>query len=295
MASKSKPASKRKTAKAHRGPKRAHRRPAAKRKQLTRKGADKFLLYEKSVQSADVDAELIANIFQKEVGRPARSLREDFCGSAWLCAEWVKRHSDNHAVGLDLSPEVLAWGKRKHIDKLGDKAKRVRLLEQNVLHPSGTKHDVIIAYNYSFNIFKERAVLLEYFRAAFKHLVKDGAFFLDVFGGPASMREEKETRKLRGFVYEWEQEKFNPINFDFLAHIHFVFPDGTRLAKAFTYDWRLWQLTEIRDMLHEVGFKTVRAYWENEDKRGQGNGTFRKREVVDADDSWTAYLVALKS
>lgn len=261
---------------------------------LTRANADRFELYEQSVQSADVDAALIASIFAREVGRPARTLREDFCGSAWLCAEWVKRHRENRAVGLDLSAEVLAWGKRKHLGRIGDAAMRVSLKRQNVLSPSGGKFDAIIAYNYSYFIFHERQVLRKYFQAVHRHLERDGLFFLDIFGGPASQREESEKRKQRGFEYEWEQEYFNPIDFRFLSHIHFNFADGTRLKNAFTYDWRLWQITEVRELLEEVGFRTVHVYWENEDKRGNGNGTFRKRQVVDADDSWTAYLVASK-
>ena len=60
----------------------------------------------------------------------------------------------------------------------------------------------------------------------------------------------------------WDQKAYNPINGDMLCHIHFSFPDGSKIKKAFTYDWRLWTLPEIRELLLEAGFQRATVYWE---------------------------------
>ena len=57
---------------------------------LTAKNADLHWLYEKSVQTPDIEVVFIDKVFRKEFGRPATFLREDFCGTALMCAEWVK-------------------------------------------------------------------------------------------------------------------------------------------------------------------------------------------------------------
>ncbi|MCA9602805.1 MAG: class I SAM-dependent methyltransferase [Polyangiales bacterium] len=259
---------------------------------LTRANTERHALYERAVQSADIDADLIENIFRREMGRRPRTLREDFCGTAWLCAEWVKRGADRKAVGIDLDAGVLAWGKAKHIDPLGEDAKRVKLVRANVLKPPAGTFDAICAYNYSYFCFRDRDTLRSYFETAKRSLVPGGLLFLDAFGGSNAQEVQTETRRCRGYTYKWEQVRFNPIDHDFLAHIHFEFDDGSAWKRAFTYSWRLWQLPEIQELLREAGFRSVDVYWEDEDKRGKGLGTFRKRKIAPADATWNAYIVA---
>jgi hypothetical protein len=78
------------------------------------------------------------------------------------------------------------------------------------------------------------------------------------------------------------------------CHIHFKFPDGSKIKKAFTYEWRIWSLPEIRELLLEAGFKSARIYWEGEDEDGEGNGEFTETETGDADLAWVSYIVAEK-
>jgi hypothetical protein len=40
----------------------------------------------------------------------------------------------------------------------------------------------------------------------------------------------------------------------------FLFSDGSALANAFEYDWRLWSPSELSDALREVGFADVAVY-----------------------------------
>ena len=73
-----------------------------------------------------------------------------------------------------------------------------------------------------------------------------------------------------------------------ICHIHFRFPDGSQLEEAFTYDWRIWSMPELRDILKEVGFKKIVAWWDCEDD------IIRPRKEVENLVSWVAYLAAWK-
>ena len=78
-------------------------------------------------------------------------------------------------------------------------------------------------------------------------------------------------------------------------HIHFKFDDGSRLKRAFTYDWRLWTLVEIRELLQAAGFSRVVTYFSGWDEDAdESDGKFVAGEVVDADACWQAYLTAEK-
>ena len=263
-----------------------------KKSKLTAKTADRLALYQESVQNPDFEVDLASSYFKQRVGRPARSLREDFCGTAMLCAEWVKSHADRTATGVDIDASVLAWGREHNIAPLGDDAKRVRLLEADVRFPDRVRHDVVMALNYSYFCFQDRATLRGYFESVKTHLVEDGLFFLDLFGGWESQQVLVERRKQDGFRYVWHQAEFEPISAHFLGHIHFEFPDGTKLKKAFTYDWRLWTIPELRELLAEAGFGHVEVLWEKEDENGEGTGIFRPKTRVENDPGFNAYLLA---
>ncbi len=151
---------------------------------------------------------------------------------------------------------------------------------------------MIAALNFSYFIFKSRAALVEYFRAAFANMKPGGLFVLDSYGGFQSFSVTKEERDLDGFTYVWDTERYNPINGDVLNHIHFRFPDGTELRKAFTYDWRLWTLAEIQEALVDAGFVRPAVYWEGTTKDGEGDGKFRRTAVGEACEGWIAYITA---
>ena len=55
------------------------------------------------------------------------------------------------------------------------------------------------------------------------------------------------------FIYRWEQAKFDAFSHDFQCFIHFLFPDGSKIYRAFSYDWRLWMAPELRDLLPLFG------------------------------------------
>jgi hypothetical protein len=259
---------------------------------LNAKNADKFRLYEKSVQTPLNEVDFISNTFKRIRGRAALSLREDFCGTAVLACEWAKSHGDRTALGIDLEPKVLAWCRANHFPRIGAASQRVDLRLANVMAPAKERVDAICAYNYSYFIFKTRPEMLAYFAATFKGLKNDGVLFLDLFGGSTSQQVSLEERGMRDFRYIWEQAEFNPIDNHFRAHIHFKFKDNSMMKRAFTYDWRLWQIPELRELLAEAGYKKSTVYWEDTTKDGRAAGTFRPRTTVENDPGWNSYIVA---
>ena len=266
---------------------------AAKSGALTALTADRHELYQHSVQNVEAEIDFIDAEYESIRGRKASSLREDFCGTGNTSVEWIKRRKTNTAVGLDIDQPTLDWGEEHHLAKLSDDERsRVQLLNRTVLEPGdagGT--DCVLAMNFSYWLFKTRDELRGYFNG------KDGIFFLDHYGGSETMTETEETKKIdagggRSFTYIWEQASYNPITGDMRCHIHFKFPDKTRMNKAFTYEWRLWTMVEIRELLSEAGFANVLVYWEGEDEDGDGNGEYEPTLEGEADPAFISYIVA---
>ena len=152
---------------------------------------------------------------------------------------------------------------------------------------------MLLAFNFSYWIFKERAALLKYFRQVRQSLVPDGLFILDAYGGYDAFREMRERQDFGRFTYIWEQAEYEPVFGHTTCHIHFAFPDGSRLKRAFSYHWRLWTLPELRELLQEAGYSKVIVYFEGiDEKTDAGNGVFTRAERGEADAAWIAYLVA---
>ncbi len=273
--------------------KRKSKKGGSGRSQASR--ADRHRLYQLSVQVPEADVGFARRVFKKRYGRPARRLREDFCGTALMCCDWVRAHEENRAWGVDLDPEPLSWGVEHNLSTLTEaQRERVTLVEGNVLDvPAQPKVDVTVAFNFSYFIFPERAKLLAYFRQARSTLGSEGVLILDAYGGSDAQKTMTETREIDGFDYVWDQHKFDPIHHRAVNYIHFEFPDGSRIRRAFAYDWRLWGLPELRDALLEAGFSDVDAFWEGTDRKtGEGNGVYRVASEALDDPAWIAYLAA---
>jgi SAM-dependent methyltransferase len=254
--------------------------------------ADRHALYEESVQDAPVDAATMGKLYRKFRKKDATVMREDFCGTGLLSTAWVKGKKGRRAVGIDLDEPTLAWGREHHILSLSpEQAKRIQLLRANVLDAKGQKGDIVCALNFSYCIFKERAQLLKYFKAARKSLKPDGIFVLDVLGGTEAMDEDENIHDMGEYTYRWEQAYFNPLTHDFECHIHFEFPDGSEISPAFTYIWRLWTMPELADLLYEAGFSRVRRLWEKTDRKNEATGVFYEPKRVENQESWWTYLV----
>ncbi|HWB21038.1 MAG TPA: class I SAM-dependent methyltransferase [Phycisphaerales bacterium] len=275
------------------GRKKAEHRAGAWR---TAKASDRFELYELAVQDAPGECELVDQVWKEIRNRTPRSIREDFCASANIAAAWVQRRRGNTAIGVDLDPMVLRWAKGRLEKSLSkDERARLRLVQADVRHSGVRGVDSVLATNFSSFVFKTREAMLGYFRDVHASLTEEGLFILDAYGGYESWCEMEEEKNMDGFVYVWDQAKVNPITNEVLNHIHFKFPDGSMIKKAFTYDWRLWTLAELQDMMRAAGFRRTVVYWEGTDnKTGEGNGEWSVTRRGEACAGWLAYVVGIR-
>ncbi len=270
------------------------------RKKTQADKADKFLCYQKSVQSAEHEVEFFDQAYKEAFGRKPVTLREDFCGTFAVCCEWVKLGNKRTALGVDLCDETLQWGKDNNLAALSKtQQKRVRLIEQDVRKRNRPRVDVLAAQNFSFWIFKTRAEVIEYFKAARANLNSEGIMVMDMMGGGDCLEEgqvDKRTIKKgkKGFDYHWKQISFDPITHDASFSISFKFKDGSKLKHAFRYDWRFWSIPEVREMLAEAGFSESHVYWELEDEDGEDSGEWERADSADSVACWICYIVAIR-
>ena len=272
-----------------RGKKRRTKKPP-----LTARNADKHVLYQLSVQDADVEVAFIEKIFKRHRKRRPLSLREDFCGTALVCAKWVETHRGRTVTGIDIDPAVLAWGKQHNVAPLShDQKSRLTLLQQDVRDPCPGRFDAVVAFNFSYWVFKTRAELRDYFKRARKALGPDGVFYCDAYGGWESIEPMFDQRSVKGkFTYVWDQDVFDPITHQVVNYIHFEFKDGSKMKKAFTYDWRYWSLPELQELLLEAGFSEVVVYWDRSDD--DDDEDYRPTLRAENQPGWLAYLAALR-
>ena len=266
--------------------------------------ANKHELYQQAVQCTEFEIEFYEDRFRDLRGkrRKPMTMREDFCGTAMFAVDWCKSNPKRQAIGVDLCSDTLRWGLENIIEPAGASVnRRVTLLNDNVLSVVTEKVDFTCAMNFSYGVFKTRELLRDYFKNVLKSLKDDGLFFLDLMGGTTTIDVNEEYKYLAQseVMYIWEHESYNPINHDIKCHIHFEFEDGSRMDKAFTYEWRLWSLPELHELLLEAGFSSVHFFWEefiedNDPKNDymEATGNYREVTCVDQQESWLAYIVA---
>lgn len=264
-----------------------------KKAKYTAATADRHELYQLSVQAADTEVEVLDDLYKKEFGEIPLRMREDFCGTALLCATWVKSNPERTATGVDLDEPTLAWGRERNIAPLGEDQARVTLIQDDVRSVREGKFQVINALNFSYSVFRTRQDLRTYFERVRESLEDRGLFLLDNYGGWESQEPMEEPRRVTGgFTYIWDQNSFDPITHEVVNHIHFKFKDGTRMDKAFTYEWRYWTLPELQELLLEAGFSTVRVYWDLADDEEEED--YQPVKSAENQPGWLSYLVARK-
>ncbi len=269
------------------------------RRRVTRKNTklvfDKYEMYREAVQSPEVDVEFFQKAYKELRGRSAEVFREDFCGTFLLSHTWVKSRPKNKAWAVDIDPEPLEYGRNHYWDELTLSAqKRLKIFEGDVLTGQLPEADIAAALNFSYFAFKKRKQLKLYFSNVYGSLRKKGLFVIDAFGGTQCTDAIEDKLKRKGFTYFWDQENFDPVTNEAVFHIHFQPAGHKKIENVFTYDWRMWTIPELRDLLDEVGFKKTHVYWEGTTRGGLGNGKFTRTEQGEACDSWIAYVVAEK-
>lgn len=266
---------------------------------------DRHLLYSAAVQSVEADVDFVEETFEAKRGRKPVTLKEDFCGTAVLSCEWIGRNDERRAIGVDLDAATLQWSRENYVPKLGEAESRLTLLEKNVNDITEPKVDAVAAFNFSYGVFKTRAELLRYFKTARASLADDGILFIDSFGGQESVGELSEKRRIEpekawngvevpAFTYIWDQVRFNPVDHHILCKIHFKLADGTKLNEAFVYDWRLWTLPELQELMIEAGFKSTEVYIEGwDEEEDDTDGIFERQTYFENQEGWVAYVIAL--
>lgn len=271
-----------------------------KSKETLAEKADKYKCYLKSVQSPEHEVEFFDQAFMEVFGRKPVTLREDFCGTFAVCCEWVKLGDQRTATAVDLDVEPLDWGRQHNYSRLSQQQQsRIRILEQDVRKHNRPRVDVLAAQNFSFWIFKTRPELLEYFRLARSNMADEAVMVMDMMGGGDCYSEGVVDKRVikkgkKGFNYHWEQGRFNPVNHDADFSISFKFKDGSKLKRAFHYQWRFWTIPEVRELLQEAGFRDTHVYWELEDKDGEDTGEWERGDDVPSNPSWISYIVAIR-
>jgi SAM-dependent methyltransferase len=275
----------------------------------TRRGPlpDRHALYEVAVQGVDWDLDFLERVWRyRHPGRSPRLFREDFCSTAALATAWALRGRDREAWAVDLDPEPLAWAREHRLKYVREVAARVHLVHGDVRRARRPLVDVACALNFSWWVFHERADLVRYLRAARAGLKPGGVLVLNMFGGSTAERTLSErTRKraengpdgemLPGFTYIWEHARYNAADRRLLAYIHFELRDGRKIRKAFTYDWRMYTLPELRDAAIEAGFREFEVWSEGwDEKKKRGNGTLYRRKTLDNSDTWIGYAVVTR-
>ena len=255
--------------------------------------ADRYEVYQKAVQNPETDMGIFLETYRDMRGKLPRVIREDFCGTAFVSTEWVKGDPERRALAVDRDSEPLEWGFEHNIRPAGKGVEeRIELICSDVLEVETPPVDIVCAMNFSFYALKMRRDLHRYFGRVRSSLKSDGLFIFELYGGTEAIIATEEERDGEGFTYRWEQERFNPLTHETRCHISFSFPDGSRLDRAFTYDWRLWSIPEVRDCLNEAGFSNIRVFWEAVDEDGVGTGEYRETTEEENQETWLVYIVA---
>ena len=262
---------------------------------------NKYTYYEASVQTPEEHVRIFDRMFSEIRGRVAMKLKEDFCGTFLISCEWVRSHPHRLSLGVDLDPEPIAYGRTHGFTRLTPtEKKRVKILKADVCTPmKSEKIDIIGAGNFSFNIFKTKEQMIKYFKAAYQTLGKDGIFVLEMAGGPGFIAKGKEqktytVKEIGKYMYYWDQKSFDPIQNYGVYAIHFREPSGNLRKDVFVYDWRIWTIPELRDMMEIAGFSSSKVYWEAADRKGDGTGDYVQTEKGDNAFAWIAFVVGVK-
>jgi len=251
--------------------------------------SDRYTYYELAVTNPGP----LARFLRAVHGRDPIVLGEDFSGAAALCRAWLESARSARAVAVDSDPPPLRQAPRSA------RLQRVVADVRAANHPA----HVIAATNFPVGYWHTRADLVAYLRHARSRLNPDGIFVCDLYGGPDAMIPKVTTRKMyekdgTPFWYVWEQRSANPLTGRVMNAIHFRCPaahGGIRhLKNAFTYDWRLWSIPELREAMTDAGFATTEVH----DRLGgaiDGDGTLYVRPIDDPaelDENYVVYVVA---
>jgi len=257
----------------------------------------KLDLYRLAVQWPQAQAHFLLNTYAHyHHGAWPTRLKEDFAGTAAVAAAWTHLDEDQQAIAVDAHGPTARRAQRMYRD-----LDRLKIIHGDVLDVTAPKVDIIAALNFSVFIYHDRTATLRYMRHARASLRDGGLLIIDVFGGPGSMRAGIQSRDVRPpedegarpFEYQWEQRSYDAVSGRIDCRIHFRLADGTVRRDAFRYDWRLWTLPELSELLAEAGFSQADVWCDGYDAvAGAGDGDYRPLTSMPEREDWVAYVVA---
>lgn len=224
-------------------------------------------LYEICVQSPE---HLVPFLRAVHGGEP-RVLGEDFAGTAALSRLWAESDPRAHAIAVDLDADAL----RYHAEH-----DRVSRRVENVIDVDDHA-DVIFVGNFSIGYWHTRAELVAYLGHVRGRLSSPGVFVCDTYGGESAFllgdvhrdhwippRKNSDDRfgehAGKRVRYTWEQRHADPLTGMVTDVLHFRVESGGTIEQeifdAFTYEWRLWSVPELRDAMLEAGFASTDVY-----------------------------------
>ncbi len=265
-----------------------------------RKKYSKYELYEASVQDSKYELDFFQQVYRSIFGKKPLILREDFCSTFLNSITWVKRNKNNIALAVDINSVPLDYGKKNHFPKLNtQQLERIHLFQTNVLHVKTRPVDMITISNFSICFIKKRELMLEYFKNCHRTLKNKGVMIFDLLGGEELPKEQEDKTPFElpdrtKATYFWEHAGYNPITDEAKFYIHYQVKGEKKQNKVFRYDWRMWSIPELREILEEVGFKKSHVYWEGTTRKGEGNGVFTRTEKGEECEAWIAYIASEK-
>jgi hypothetical protein len=266
---------------------------------VTRSRPHKLDLYRLAVQWPQAETHFLLNTYaHHHRGAWPTLLKEDFAGTAAVAAAWTQLDEDQRAIAVDAHGPTVRRAQRMYRD-----IDRLTIVEADVLDVRSPKVDIVAAMNFSTFIYHDRTAMLRYMRHARASLRDGGLLMLDVFGGSGAMRAGVQTRDVRPpedegvqpFEYQWEQRGYDAVSGRIDCRIHFRLADGTAYRDAFRYDWRLWSLAELTELLAAAKFASSQVWCDGYDAAtGSGDGDYRPVASMPQRDDWVAYVVAVR-
>ena len=281
-----------------------------------RHGVDVLELYRWAVQDPETHVAVLQQMYSRiRNGLRPIVFREDFSGTSAEAVAWVAADPARSAFAIDLDADTLKWARRRAARLLGSDADRVRFFSGDVLEvapPQVPPADVISALNFSLLYFHERTALETYFRHALRCLDESGIVVCNVFGGAGTMRANVDERKVEPaarnpreqtpppFGYRWEQSQLDAVTGRVECCIHFdVEPTQSSpvvtVERAFSYDWRLWTLPELTEVVRSAGFSDVQIWRHTYDPSKGRDGVFLGPVTsIKNEETWVAYVIAVR-
>ena len=132
------------TAKSKTKPKKSKKKKA--KPVFTAKTSDAHELYQLSVQSPEEDVRFLSRVYKKVRGKTPLHFREDFCGTGFLSAHWIKRGKQYTAEGFDIDAD-----RRRH--------QRPRLRPHRRPHPRPHRQSRLLSGSWTTSPCARRQVL----------------------------------------------------------------------------------------------------------------------------------------